>query len=117
MPTRAAQVSVDGPGTGDGFVPFCEGPPINDAPCDRAGGGEGLQAGRSALRRARDRPRRHHRDDEPREHWGHRLNKGDPTRSSARSRRASRRGRTRTSLAQKVGGNGNFPTSPVDRVG
>ena len=115
--TPTCTISVDGPGTGDGFALFCKGEtdisdasrPIEDAEakaCKKAG---------IELRRAEDRPRRHHGDDEPGERRRDLPEQAaTSTRCSARSPRASRTGRTRTRWTRRSAGTGTFPDVPLD---
>ena len=110
-------ISVDGPGTGDGFVLFCEGKTdISDA--SRPIETEEVQACKKAghqLRRAEDRPRRHHRDDEPGELRRHVPEPGRPLRAvRTASPTGSTRGTAPTRLAKQVGGTDSFPSAPLD---
>ncbi len=74
-------ITVDGPGTGDGFVLFCDGETdISDAsrPIELEGGSAGLREERHRVRRARGRVRRHHRHDQPGQRRRHVPEQGRP---------------------------------------
>ena len=110
------QVSVDGPGTGDGFVLFCKGEtdisdasrPIEDdetAACTD---------GRHRLRRARDRVRRHHGHDEPAEQRRHVPELRRPLLAVRPRVRGIDTWNGADSLAKKVGGKDDFPDAPLE---
>ena len=112
--------SVDGPGTGDGFVLFCEGKTdISDASrqIEHEEATACKEAGINYVG-ARDRARRHHGDDEPGERRRRTAStSGDLYALFGPESDGFDNWSDANALAKKVGGNGNFPDAPADDHG
>ncbi len=111
-----SRINVDGPGTGDGFVLFCQGE-TDVADASRAIEEEEVTAckdGGDRLRGAGGRARRHHGDDEPRQPGLECLTTGDLYALFGPESEGFEDWSDADALAPEVGGNGGFPRRPLE---